>query len=265
MSDIKVARYKIRLTREKHTSSAPFTLVFLSDLHNAGYGEGNQNLLAAVRNQSPAAVLVGGDMVTANEKVETSRALSLLDGLTKQYPVYYANGNHECRLKHQPEKYGNAYEKYSSAIKSLGVHLLENACQLLEIEKTKLAVWGCELPAEYFRRGRLPKLDGAVLRRLLGEPVPDVFNLLLAHQPEYFPAYAKWGADLTLSGHLHGGMVRLPLVGGVISPRFRLFPWYDQGLYEEDGRKLIVSAGLGNHTIPLRINNPPELSVIDLI
>ena len=168
MSDIKVARYKIRLTREKHTSSAPFTLVFLSDLHNAGYGEGNQNLLAAVRNQSPAAVLVGGDMVTANEKVETSRALSLLDGLTKQYPVYYANGNHECRLKHQPEKYGNAYEKYSSAIKSLGVHLLENACQLLEIEKTKLAVWGCELPAEYFRRGRLPKLDGAVLRRLLG-------------------------------------------------------------------------------------------------
>ena len=140
MSDIKVARYKIRLTREKHTSSAPFTLVFLSDLHNAGYGEGNQNLLAAVRNQSPAAVLVGGDMVTANEKVETSRALSLLDGLTKQYPVYYANGNHECRLKHQPEKYGNAYEKYSSAIKSLGVHLWRTPASFW---KSKKQSWRC--------------------------------------------------------------------------------------------------------------------------
>ena len=88
---------------------------------------------------------------------------------------------------------------------------------------------------------------------------------MLAHHPAYFDAYASWGADLTLSGHLHGGMIRLPFVGGLVSPQMRLFPKYDKGLYTKKGKKLIVSAGLANHTVNIRINNPPELVVIDFV
>jgi hypothetical protein len=103
------------------------------------------------------------------------------------------------------------------------------------------------------------------LEQMIGKPNDDSFRLLLAHHPCYFDAYAGWGADLTLSGHLHGGIVRLPFFGGVVSPQIRLFPRYDKGMYTMDGKKMIVSAGLGSHTIKLRINNPPELIIIDFV
>ena len=128
-----------------------------------------------------------------------------------------------------------------------------------------ITVWGYELPIEYYKRGRKAELLEMQITETLGTPDENSFNLLLAHNPIYFPTYAAWGADLTLSGHLHGGIVRLPFVGGVISPQIRLFPKYTHGMYTENGRKLITSAGLGSHTINLRINNPPELVVIDFM
>ena len=86
----------------------------------------------------------------------------------------------------------------------------------------------------------------------------------MAHSPVYFSAYSKWGADLTLSGHLHGGIMRLPFVGGVIGPDFFIFPKYSGGLYKENNRNMIVSCGAGMHTVNLRIFNPPELTLVEL-
>ena len=97
------------------------------------------------------------------------------------------------------------------------------------------------------------------LEGLLPEGRQDCFQILLAHNPDYFPAYAAWGADLVLSGHLHGGVIRLPLLGGVISPRLHLFPHYDGGKFTCGNSTMIVSRGLGMHTIPFRFNNPGEL------
>ena len=99
----------------------------------------------------------------------------------------------------------------------------------------------------------------------LGAPKEGCCNVLLAHNPVYFDTYAAWGADLTLSGHLHGGIVRLPLLGGVISPQMKLFPDYTRGCHTKENHRMIVGAGLGSHTIPIRINNPPELVVIDVM
>lgn len=87
---------------------------------------------------------------------------------------------------------------------------------------------------------------------------------MIAHNPEYFEAYAGWGADLTVSGHVHGGVMRLPFLGGVISPRLTLFPKYDGGMFERNGRFMVVSRGLGTHTLPIRIFNPGELIMIEL-
>lgn len=263
MSDFKVTRHRVRISDVQPNLRRPFSAVFLSDLHNVSYGEGNSRLLQEIRNENPELVLVAGDMLTAGREPAMDAAMSLMNALTRSCQVYYANGNHEHRMKVNTERYGDSYERYSNAIKSFGVHLLENTGTDLDIEGAKLAVWGLELPGEYFKKGRAERLTQEQVAELLGRPRGDSFNILLAHHPVYCEAYAAWGADLTLSGHLHGGIVRLPLLGGVISPQMRLFPKYDRGLYKVDGRRLIVSAGLGSHTIPLRVNNPPEMIVID--
>ena len=99
----------------------------------------------------------------------------------------------------------------------------------------------------------------------VGKADPARFQLLLAHHPGYFPEYAKWGANLTLAGHYHGGIVRLPLLGAVISPQMQLFPRYSHGLFSIEHRDLITSSGLGWHTIPIRVNNPPELIALHFV
>ncbi len=92
----------------------------------------------------------------------------------------------------------------------------------------------------------------------------DRFQILIAHNPQYFKEYAGWGADLTLSGHVHGGIVRLPLLGGVVSPSLALFPKYSGGRYQQAGRTMILSRGLGTHTINVRMFNPGEVSLIEI-
>ena len=265
MSGFKVTRYKLRTGVRTRGTDRPFSVVFLSDLHNMSYGEDNSALLLEIRNQNPEAVFAAGDMLVGSTEPQMDAAMSLMDELTKKYPVYCVNGNHEQRLKAFPDRYGEQYQKYSDAIKSFGVHLLENSCERLEINRMPITVWGYELPIEYYRRGRKAELLEMQITEVLGAPDENSFNILLAHNPVYFPTYAAWGADLTLSGHLHGGIVRLQFVGGVISPQIRLFPKYTHGMYTENGKKLITSAGLGSHTINLRINNPPELVVIDFM
>lgn len=100
------------------------------------------------------------------------------------------------------------------------------------------------------------------LDELLGRPSKEKFEILLAHTPKYAETYVKWGGDLIFSGHYHGGMMRLPFLGGVISPDFRLFPKYSKGQFTFGEQHLIVGAGLGEHTIPLRIWNPRELVMV---
>jgi hypothetical protein len=93
---------------------------------------------------------------------------------------------------------------------------------------------------------------------------PEEFSILIAHNPDYFDDYARWGADLTLSGHIHGGLVRLPFLGGVLSPKLKLFPKYDYGYFETGGKRMIITGGLGAHNPKIRINNPPELVIVTM-
>lgn len=266
MSDFKVTRYKLRTSGGKvRGPEEPYSIVFLSDLHNKSYGKENERLLQEIRSQNPAVVLVSGDLLTSTDPPQMDAALELMKELTRWYPVYAVNGNHEQRLKAQPEKYGDAYERYSQAIRSFGVHLLENGSERTELGRMPVRIWGYELPLDYYRRGRSFTLLTEQVTEALGSPKEDCWNILLAHNPVYFDAYAAWGADLILSGHLHGGIVRLPFLGGIVSPQMKLFPDYTRGCYTKENHRMIVSAGLGSHTIPLRINNPPELVVIDVL
>ena len=107
-------------------------------------------------------------------------------------------------------------------------------------------------------------MDTGYISKLVGSASKDKYQVLIAHNPQYFPEYADWGADLSLAGHVHGGIIRLPLLGGVVSPSIALFPKYDGGEFKIGSKRMILSRGLGTHTIHVRMFNPGEIDVIRL-
>lgn len=238
-------------------------VVMLSDLHNKEYGEHNRRLVQAIQEQEPDFILMAGDMITADgKKTEVRAPLDFIRQLTLRYPVYYGIGNHEYRIKMYKEDYGDKYESYADALKKCGVHLLEN--ERIYLPEYNMEICGLEIERRYYKRMRRNHMDGQYIKSLLGKSRPDCMEMLIAHNPDYFEQYAAWGAELVLAGHVHGGVMRLPVLGGVISPSVRLFPKYDGGLFEEYGSRMILGRGLGMHTIPIRIFNPGELVVVEL-
>lgn len=236
--------------------------VVLSDLHNKRYGRENERLLEAIREQKPDFVFIAGDMITAAPGASMEPALKLLGELAKEYPVYYANGNHEHRMKLDPKTYGDMAERYLSALKEMGIEPMVNAHTLLP--EYGIAVYGAQIHENFYRKFTPADMEPDYLCRTLGQASAESYTVLLAHNPDYFPQYAAWGADLVLSGHVHGGVARVPFWGkGVIAPTWRLFPKYDGGIFQEGKAAMVLSRGLGMHTIPLRVFNPAELWVVD--
>lgn len=241
----------------------PVKAVVLADLHNKRYGKNNQILLAAIRAQKPDMILIAGDILTAKPGKSMEPAICLLRELAGEFPIYYGNGNHEYRLKQYPQTYGNMAGEYGQALADMGISPLVNSH--VRLEEYGITVYGAEIDKLYYKRFKPYQMDGEYLPQLLGMPDSNCYTILLAHNPDYFPEYAQWGADLTVSGHVHGGVVRVPFWGrGAISPGMRLFPKYDGGIFREGGRTMLLSRGLGMHTIPVRLFNPGELWVVEL-
>ena len=244
-----------------------FTFAYLADLHDVCVGENNSLILENLKNRRPDAILLGGDMITERKHgvhaTECRHALDLVIRLAELAPVYYSIGNHEARWMDPERIHTESYEDYKNALEAAGVRFLDNRSVKLHKGADMIRITGLSLPLRYFGV-RHETLDTQIVHLLAKDPDPDHFQILLAHSPTHHAAYDGWGADLTLSGHYHGGQVRLPLLGGVISTGWTLFPKYDMGMYALKNGKLIVSAGLGTHTIPLRINNPPEAVYITL-
>ncbi|WP_236354778.1 metallophosphoesterase [Konateibacter massiliensis] len=242
----------------------PIKIVMLADLHNHVYGKENDVLLEAIDKEKPDIILVAGDLIVAKPNKKLDVPIALVNKLTEKYPVYYGIGNHEYRLKIYPEQYKTMYEDYMGAIKSDNLHLLDNKHEKVVIKNTPLNIFGLEIEREYYQRLVKKSLPIDYMDGLLGKINQEEYNILLAHNPQYFKSYIKWGADLTLAGHIHGGLIRLPFLGGVASPQVEFFPKYDGGMFQEDGKTMIISRGLGTHTINIRINNRAELVSIQL-
>lgn len=236
--------------------------VVLTDLHNKRYGKDNERLLAAIRDQEPDFVLIAGDILTASPKASMESAIQLLRRLAGEYPVYYANGNHEQRLKLNPQVYGPMADRYGTALREMGVEPLINAH--ISLPDHGITIYGSQIDIKYYKHLAVGKMPPNYMTELLGQAPGDVYAVLLAHNPDYFPQYAAWGADLTISGHVHGGVARVPFWGkGVVAPTWRLLPKYDGGVFKEGDSTMVLSRGLGSHTIPVRIFNPGELWVIE--
>lgn len=248
-----VKRYELNSTKIK----SPYHFVVLSDLHDKAFGHQNKKLLAAIDKIKPEAVYIAGDMITALPGRQFDDTIAFLKSLSEKYPVYYGSGNHEYRMRINTEKYGNMSSEYEEKIRNMGIVRLYTGSTVSHRKDVK--VYGLEIDRMYYRKWKMPKMPVDYTLQKIGKAEQDCFTILLAHNPEYFENYAKSGVDLVLSGHVHGGVARIPFFGGVISPKFRLFPKYDGGLFVKNKTTMILSRGLGCHTIPVRFLNPGEL------
>ena len=242
------------------------TVVLVSDMHNAGAGDGNRKLLEAVRREVPDLIIAAGDMVVGHPAVPLTNGLAFLKALPEIAPTFYANGNHERSLKMMEKRGERAYSELIGGMEESGVVILNNEAADISLGGTDIRLYGLDLPLRLYKKFRKPHIFPEHLRRNLGEPSGRRLNLLIAHNPEFTDAYFAWGAELVFSGHYHGGLLRSPFSGrALLSPYGYILPKYGVGLYEHGGQYAVISAGLGDHSIPVRIFDPHELVVVNLI
>ncbi len=248
------------LTSEKVTRERTF--VFLSDLHDNCFGKGQKRLLDAIGRMDPCGILVGGDMMVVKKRADLEPALFLVGELARRYPVYYGDGNHESRMDRKRNLYGDKYDVFVKELKKRGVCHLKDASADFDEE---VRVSGLNLDRRFYdKRVLADEMDASYIERQLGRASVEKYQILLAHSPLFYRTYAKWGADLTLCGHFHGGTIRLPWLGGLMTPQFHFFEKSCGGCLRAEGKDVVVSRGLGTHSINIRLNNQAQLVAIKL-
>ena len=232
-----------------------YRIAHVSDLHNAEMGEDNEKLLSMLRKADPDMIAITGDLIDSrNTDIEV--ALHFVREAVKIAPCYYVTGNHEARV--------NEYGELKSGMEAAGVTVLEDARAEISLESEAIMLIGVNDPSYQtdYLFGDSETVMNTKLEGLHSEK--DGFTVLLSHRPELFDTYADHGMDLVLSGHAHGGQFRLPFIGGLVAPNQGFFPEYDAVIYTEGNTNMLVSRGVGNSILPFRINNRPEVILIEL-
>lgn len=256
-NSLTVTRYNV--STKKLDSS--LKIAFISDLHSREFGDNNIDLVNLISEQDPDLIAIGGDMVTMTDD-NHNVIVELLQQLVEIAPTYYALGNHE-------RAYEN-FEKMGKDIKDTGTVLLDNdmvyfSKDSMEGEKiligglTDFPYYDCYYPD--FDNPQSDFLDSFIKKQ------KNTLSVLLAHQPEfYFWTYGlkEKNLDLVLSGHTHGGIIQLPFIGGLYAPNQGLFPEYDKGYFSSETARMIITGGLGNSVFVPRLNNPPEICIINI-
>lgn len=244
-----------------------FKIVQISDLHTKAFGENNKSLIKAIDKEDPDMVVMTGDIVNSTDTPEDfDVARELMKELTAGYDTYYVDGNHETAMNVVNSEY---YDEWISCVKDSGVKILDNDSTDIKKDGASFELYGLWYNGRYYNdmgddSSEKYYLDMGDMDRLIGDADKDKFNLLLTHNPVYFQTYADWGADLILTGHMHGGVIRVPFKGGLISPERVYWPEYDAGEFTIGNSVMIVNRGLGNGASGYRVLNWPDISVITL-
>ncbi len=241
-----------------------YTIVQISDLHNAEFGEDNETLISRLTEAAPDLIVLTGDFIDSTH-TDVAVALAFAERAAAIAPTCYVTGNHESRVP-------TMYTELEQGLTELGVTILHDEAITLERNGDRIYLGGIDDPDFAAKHGGIGQaMAPKDLKKLFPE---DGFSILLSHRPEYMETYAEAGLDLVFSGHAHGGQVRLPFVGGLYAPHQGKFPEYDGGHYIEDTyvsenhtvreTHMIVSRGIGNSVSIPRINNRPELVIVTL-
>ena len=258
----------------------------ISDLHNAEFGEDNIRLLTMLKETKPDMIAITGDLVDS-DRTDVDIAISFAKEAVKIAPCYYILGNNEVVI--------DDYEAFEAALVAAGFVVLHDEAVEFVYNGESLQLFGYDDPYLYtYKRKKMAEAARAVARvsgatseeikkvffdvaeseaeyeeqihrRLQAlEIEKDDFTILLSHRPELYEEYGKIDADLVLTGHAHGGQIRIDGIGGIYAPTQGLFPKYTEGVFVEGDMHMVVSRGLGNSGFPYRINNPPEIVIIDI-
>ena len=264
MIEVCISKYRLSVVTYTNFSKnlTSLRILQLTDLHNSEFGEGNARLVSAVRDQSPDLILLTGDLLNSDEQ-RTDIATDLIAKLCDIAPVYFSNGNHEIEYE---ERYGvDIDELYREA----GAVVLEKEYQDITEKNQKIrlgGIYGYCLPGKYLETGEADPEETAFLEEFQDTDLPKI---LMCHMPVCWMINGSlddWDVDYVFAGHVHGGEVILPFIGGLYGPDLGWFPGKLEGLYSsENGEKtLVLSRGLGtNESIP-RFNNIPEVMVVDI-
>ena len=232
-----------------------YRIAQVSDLHNTQIGRNNEKLLALLQSSDPDIIVFTGDLIDYYD-TDIDVAVRFAEEAMKIAPCYFVTGNHEARVSDYPVLKGELAE--------LGVVLMENKIEQLERNGESISLLGVGDPKFY------EEFSGVDYAQIMRDNLSciadtDSFTVLLSHRPELIEVYNENHVDLVLTGHAHGGQFRLPFVGGVLVPSQGWFPKYDAGLFEEGDTQMIISRGIGNSAFPFRVNNRPELVIVDLM
>ena len=264
MIEVCISKYRLSVVTYTNFSKnlTSLRILQLTDLHNSEFGEGNARLVSAVRDQSPDLILLTGDLLNSDEQ-RTDIATDLIAKLCDIAPVYFSNGNHEIEYE---ERYGvDIDELYREA----GAVVLEKEYQDITEKNQKIrlgGIYGYCLPGKYLETGEADPEETAFLEEFQDTDLPKI---LMCHMPVCWMINGSlddWDVDYVFAGHVHGGEVILPFIGGLYGPDLGWFPGKLEGLYSsENGEKtLVLSRGLGTNEIVPRFNNIPEVMVVDI-
>ena len=253
-TDLEIYKYNVK-SEDIPSEFDNFRIVQISDLHNAEFGENNEKLLLMLKQADADIIAITGDMIDSRN-TDIDVAISFAQKAVNIAPVYYVNGNHESRVLGE-------YEKLKQGLTDAGVTILENSSADITIGDEAITLIGINDPT--FRMDIVDDTMEQNIAHQLVNVIPDNDNykVLLAHRPEYFDVYAG-NVDLVLSGHAHGSQFRIPFIGGLVAPGQGFFPEYYEGSHIKENTEMIVSRGIGNSIIPFRINNKPEIIVVEL-
>lgn len=249
-SRLKIVHYSIK----SDEVSNEIKLALITDLHNCGYGKNQQQLLKEIDKEKPDAILLGGDIF--DDDYITENAFTLIESLADDYKLYYVSGNHEWWS-------GDMYELFGY-LDSVGVITLRGESDVLEVGDSRITICGIDDPAVIFYDEEYADFDEQLAS--VGKSLGKGFNLLLSHRPNHEDMYFDYDFDLVLSGHAHGGQVRIPfLLNGLYAPNQGLFPRVAGGRYDFENGTMIVSRGLSReNTIVPRVFNRPELVFVSI-
>lgn len=246
--DLEISRYEVA-SQKLPESFDGFKIVQLSDLHGAEFGEDGMELVEKVKELEPDIIALTGDFVT--DEGDLAAVEKLAARLVKLCPVYFVSGNHE---------FGSGLAvKVRNILERAGVKYLSNEYLTISRGEDGILLGGVEDPLAY-----ADMLSPDELAQKMNDAAPDAFKILLGHRNYWMTEYPELPVDLIFCGHAHGGLIRIPGVGGLIGTDRRLFPDFDAGEYNNGRYTLIVSRGLGNSVPIPRIFNRPEIVCVEL-
>ncbi|HDR6268779.1 MULTISPECIES: metallophosphoesterase [Bacillus cereus group] len=247
---------EVKITSSKIPSSFKgYKILQISDLHNKQFGDNQDVLIQKIKSIDPDIIAITGDLIDS-KSYDAEVSMQLIREIVKKYPVYFVTGNHE--------QWSGKYNRLEKELKKYDVNVLRNEYVGIRKGEQEINLLGIDDPE--FVTGNRDEGNIIIdeIKKAKIEMQPDRYNVLLSHRPEFLTEYADEQIDLVLSGHAHGGQVRLPFIGGLVAPNQGVLPKYTAGLYVEQSTSMVVSRGLGNSIIPQRILNRPEIVVVQL-